>query len=56
MLIMLIVLLWLKKLRRVLKLLNLKIMSESELPIIRKFLVNVTLRIDQEKYHFCFEN
>ena len=49
-LLMLIFLLWLKKLRQILKLLRLKLMTESELLNIRIFLVNVTLKIGQEKY------
>ena len=56
-LLMLIILLWLKKLRPMVKLLNLMLMIELELLSIRIFLVKVTLKIDQEKYHqFCFEN
>ena len=47
---MLIFLLWLKKLRQILKLLSLKLMAESELLNIRIFLVSVTLKIGQEKY------
>ena len=47
---MLIILLWLKKLKRILKLLNLKLIAESELPSIRVFWVKNTLKIGQEKY------
>ena len=47
---MLIILLWLKELRRVLKLLNLKLMLESELLSIKIFLAKVTLKIGQEKW------
>ena len=39
------------KLRSILKLLNLKLMTESELLSIRIFLVKVTLKIGQEKYY-----
>ena len=39
-----------EKLRRILKLLNLKLMIESELLSITIFLVKVTLKIGQEKY------
>ena len=46
---MLIILLWLKELRRILKLLNLKLMLESELLSIKIFLAKVTLKIGQEK-------
>ena len=49
-LLMLIILLWLKKLRQILKLLSLKLMIGSELPSLRTFLVKVTLKIGQEKY------
>ena len=49
-LLMLIVLLWLKKLRRILKLLSLKLMIWSELLSIKIFLVQFTLKIGQEKY------
>ena len=47
-----------KKLRVILKLLNLKLMIESELQSIRIFLVKVTQKIGQEKFitKFCFEN
>ena len=41
---------WLKKLRRMLKLLNLKLIEGSELLIIRKALVKVTLKIGQDIY------
>ena len=41
---------WLKKLRRILMLLNLKLMIESQLISIRIFLVKVTLKIGLEKY------
>ena len=47
---MLTILLWLKKLRQVLKLLDLKLMTESDLVSITIFLVKVTLKIGQEKY------
>ena len=40
-----------KKLRSILKLLNLKLMIESELLSIRILLVKVTLKIGQEKYY-----
>ena len=49
-LLMLIILLWLKKLRQILKLLSLKLMIGSELPSLRTFLVKVTLKTGQEKY------
>ena len=49
-LLILITLLWLKKLRQILKLLNLKLMINSELLSIGIFLVKVTLKIGQEKY------
>ena len=49
-LLMLIILIWLKKLRRILKLLNLNLMTESELQNIRIFLINITMKIGQEKY------
>ena len=42
-----IILLRLKKLRQILKLLNLKLMIESELLSVRIFLVKVTLKNDQ---------
>ena len=45
---MLTILFWLKKLNRVKKLLNLKLVIESAL----LFLAKVTLKIDQEKYLF----
>ena len=47
---MLIILLSLKKLRQILKLLNIKLMTDSELLSIRLFLVKVTLKTGQEKY------
>ena len=47
---MLIILLWLKKLRPIVKLPNLKLMIESELLSIRIFLVKVTLKVGQKKY------
>ena len=47
---MLIILLWVKKLRRILKFLILKLMMESELLSIRIFLVKVTLKIGKERY------
>ena len=47
---MLIILLWLKKLTKILKLLNWKLMIELELLSIRIFLVKATLKIGQEKY------
>ena len=49
-LLLLIILLWVKKLKWILKLPNLKLMIESELQSIRIFLVKVTLKIDQKKY------
>ena len=49
-LLMLIILLWLKKLSEILKLLNLKSKVESELLSIKTVLVQVLLRIGQEKY------
>ena len=39
-----------KKLRRILKLLNLKLMIESEILIVRIFLVTFALKIGQDKY------
>ena len=48
-LLMLIILLWPKKLRSILKLLNLKLMIESELQSIKIFLVKVILKIGPEK-------
>ena len=42
------ILIWLKKLRPILKLLSLKLMIESELLSIRIFLVKITLKIGQE--------
>ena len=47
---MLIILLWLKKLRYILKLRNLKLILDSELSNIRIFLVKVTLKTGGEKY------
>ena len=47
--IMLIILLWLKKLQHILKLLSLKLVIESELWSVRIFLVKATLKIGQEK-------
>ena len=47
-LLVLMILLWLKKLRPILKLL--KLMIESELIIIRIFLVKATLKISQKKF------
>ena len=47
---MLIILLSPKQLSPMLKLLSLKLITELELLIIRIFLVNVTLKIGQEKY------
>ena len=49
-LLMLTILLWLEKLRQILKLLSLKLIIESELLSIRTFLVMVTLKIGQNKY------
>ena len=46
---MLIILLWLKKLRPILKLLSLKLMTESEVLSIRIHLVKVTLKIGHKK-------
>ena len=43
-------LLWLKKLRHILKLLTLKLLIESKLLSIRILLRKVTLKIGQEKY------
>ena len=40
----------LKKLKRIIKLLSLKLMMESESQSIRIFLVKVALKIDQGKY------
>ena len=51
-LLMLIILFRLKTVSQILKLLNLKIMIESELPIIRIYLVKVILKIGREKYLF----
>ena len=45
-----IILLWKKKLNQVIKLLNLKLVIQSELLSIRIFLVKVSLKIGQEKY------
>ena len=55
---MLIILLWLKKLRYILKLRNLKLILDSELSNIRIFLVKVTLKTGGEKYllSILFEN
>ena len=47
---MLIILLWLNKLRRILKLLKLELIIESELLPISTYLVKVTLKIGKEKY------
>ena len=47
---MLIILLWLKKLRQILKFQRLKSMIESELLGKTIFLVKVMLKIGQEKY------
>ena len=47
-LLMLLILLWLEKLRWILSLLNL--MIESELLSVRIFLLKITLKIGQEKY------
>ena len=44
------ILIWLKKLRPILKLLSLKLMIESESLSIRIFLVKITLKIGQEQY------
>ena len=44
------ILIWLKKLRPILKLLSLKLMIESESLSIRIFLVKITLKIGQEYY------
>ena len=49
-LLMLIILLGLKTLRQILKLLSLKLIIESELLSIKKFLVKITLKSGQEKY------
>ena len=51
-LLILIILLWLKKLWRILKLLNLKLMIELQLLCTRLFLVKITLKIGQKKYLF----
>ena len=51
-LLMLIILFRLKTVSQILKLLNLKIMIESELPSIRIYLVKVILKIGREKYLF----
>ena len=48
--IMVITLVRLKKLRRILKLLNLKLMIELKLLSIKIFLVKVTLKVGREKY------
>ena len=47
---MLVILVWLKKLRPILNIWNLKSMIDSELLIVRIFLVKITLKIGQEKY------
>ena len=47
---MLVILFWIKKMRRILNLLNLKLMIESELLSMKIFLGNVTLKIRLEKY------
>ena len=47
---MLIILLLQKKLKEIIKFLNLKLMTELELLSIRIFLVKVTLKIGQGKY------
>ena len=44
------IVLWMKQLRPILKLLNLNLMTESELLSIRIFSVKVILKIGQEKY------
>ena len=44
------ILIWLKKLRPILKLLSLKLMIESDSLSIRIFLVKITLKIGQEYY------
>ena len=49
-LLMLIIVFWLKKLRLILKFLNLELMTESGLLSIGTFLVKITLKIGQEKY------
>ena len=49
-LLMLIVLLWLKKLRQILKLLSLKLLVELELLSAKIFSVKLTPKIGQEKY------
>ena len=49
-LLMLIIVFWLKKLRLILKFLNLELMTESGLLSIGTFLVKITLKIVQEKY------
>ena len=46
----LIILLWLKKLKRIIKLLNLKLMIQLELLNKKIFLVGITLKIGHEKY------
>ena len=45
-----IILVWLKKLKQIIKFLNLKLMIELKLLSIKIFLVSVVLKIDQEKY------
>ena len=47
---MLVILFWIKKMRRILNLLNLKLMIESELLSMKIFLGNVTLKTRLEKY------
>ena len=49
-LLMQVILRWLKKLKRIIKLLNFKLMMKSEAQIIRIFSVKVTLKIGKEKY------
>ena len=51
-LLMLIILLWLKKSIRILKLLNLKLITESKLLSTRIFLVKATLNVGEEKSLF----
>ena len=47
---MLNILIWIEKLKQIIKFLNLKLIRKSELLSIRIFLVNFTLAIGQEKY------
>ena len=47
---MLNILIWIEKLKQIIKFLNLKLIRKSDLPTIRIFLVNFTLKIGQEKY------